>query len=194
VFTHDAVFLSALLTELERRQLSPEVLSMESTEGAPGHNYRGLPWNNQSVGEKLAVLDGDQRRLADRWNGQPGDALCRDMADTYSRVRGTLERLIRDHVFGKAIRPFDDRVQIERVAAVAGFSMDEFDQINGIYLRCNAATDAHDSSGEGGREVPHPDDLMRDIATMRALVEQASTRAREVRRAREAAEAANRRD
>jgi hypothetical protein len=145
-------------------------------------------------GEKLTVLDGDQRRLAEQWNGQPGDALCRDMADTYARVRGTLERLIRDHVFGKAVRLFDDRVQIEHVAAVAGFSMGEFDQINAIYMRCNAATDAHDSSGEGGREVPHPDELLRDIAAMRALVEQAKARDREVRRTREAAEAANRRD
>ena len=194
VFTHDAVFLSALLTELERLHLRPEVLSMESAEGAPGHNYRGLPWNNQSVAEKLANLEGDQRRLADQWNHPPSDALCRDMADTYGRVRGTLERLVREHVLGKAIRPFDERVQIERLAAVAGFSMEEFDQINAIYLRCNAATDAHDSSGEGGREVPHPNDLLGDIATMRGLVEQASTRAREVRRAREAAEAATRRD
>lgn len=194
VFTHDAVFLSALLTELERLQQLPEVLSMETSQGAPGQTVRGLPWNNQSVGDKLDKLDADQRRLADQWSAQPTDALCRDMADTYSRVRGTLERLIRENIFGKAIRPFDDRVQIERVAVVAGFSAQEFHQINEIYLRCNASTDAHDSTGEGGREVPHPDDLQTDIANMRSLLGQAAERSRLVSRARKAVEGANQRD
>lgn len=194
VFTHDAVFLSALLTELERLELRPEVLSMETSQGSPGQAVRGLPWNNQSVGEKLDKLDADHRRLAEQWAAPPSDALCREMADTYSRVRGTLERLIRENIFGKAIRPFDDRVQIERVAVVAGFSTPEFTQINEIYLRCNAATDAHDSTAEGGKEIPHPDDLQADIATMRGLVAQAAERARVVRRASEAAAAVNRRD
>lgn len=194
VFTHDAVFLAALLAELERLRMEPEVLSMESTEGAPGHNYRGLPWNNQSVGEKLNNLDADHRRLVEQWNDPPSDALCREVAGIYGRVRGTLERLVREHVLGKAVRPFDERVQIERVAAVAGFSMEEFDQINAIYLRCNAATDAHDSWGEGGRDVPNPDDLAADIASMRDLIRKARARASEVDRIRTAVAATTARE
>lgn len=176
VLTHDAVFLAALLSECERLTLAPGVMTMGWKDNAPGQVQKGLPWMNKSVEEKLVGLDEDHRKISAEWGDEPSEASSREMANIYARVRGTLERVVREGVLNKTVRPFDDRVQIERAAAIAGFCQDEFDQINQVYLRCNATTDAHDSSAEGAKELPQPSELAEDIATMRGILVSAAQR------------------
>lgn len=178
VLTHDAVFLSDLLSESEQLGLPPNVQTLEWANGAPGAVLDKLPWMNQSVGDRLNGLDADRAALARDWTENPTDEIRKRMAECYARLRGTLERLIRETIFNKAVRPFDDRVQIERLGAVAGFSAGEFDQVWSVYMRCNSAIDAHDSSAEGARPVPTPEDLTADLNTLRDLKRRADERRR----------------
>lgn len=176
VLTHDAVFLSDLLTECELIGVVPDIQTLEWEDGAPGRVSSGLPWMNQSIGERLNRLDAERAALARDWAEVPGDELRTRMAACYGRVRGTLERLIREGIFNKAVRPFDDRVQVERLGPVSGFSLEEFNQVWQVYMRCNPAIDAHDSSAEGSRDIPTPEELAADIGTLRELARNADER------------------
>lgn len=174
--THDPVFLSALLTECERKGVRPVVMTMDWFEDAPGHVTTGLPWMQMSVEQRLRSLKEDYAVITKVWGEHPSEQTKRDMAAVYARLRGTLERLVREVIFNKAIRPFDDRVQIERVGAVAGFSDADVDQLNEVYLHCNPAIDGHDSSAEGVRPMLTPTDLASDIAILDKLMENAKKR------------------
>lgn len=174
--THDPVFLSALLTECERKGVQPLVMTMHWANDAPGRVSSGLPWAQMSVDQRLQSLKESHVAIAKVWGEHPSEEAQRTMAAIYARMRGTLERLVREVIFNKAIRPFDDRVQIERVAAVAGFTDDDVDQINEVYLHCNPTIDGHDSSGEGARPMLTPVDLATDIAIMDKLIDNARKR------------------
>ncbi len=174
--THDSVFLSALLTECERKGVQPLVMTMDWSDDAPGHVTTGLPWMQMSVEQRVQSLKEDHTAIAKVWGEHPSEAAQRTMAAIYARIRGTLERLVREVIFNKAIRPFDDRVQVERVAAVAGFSEADVDQLNEVYLHCNPIIDGHDSSGEGTRPMLTPADLASDITIMGELMENAKKR------------------
>lgn len=176
VLTHDPVFLSALLTECEQKGAQPLVMTMDWSEDAPGHVSSGLPWMQMSVEQRMQSLKADQATISKVWGEHPSEEAQRTMAAIYARMRGTLERVVREVIFNKAIRPFDDRVQIERVAAVAGFAEADVDQLNEVYLHCNPTIDGHDSSGEGVRPMLTPADLATDIATMDKLIENAKER------------------
>jgi energy-coupling factor transporter ATP-binding protein EcfA2 len=194
VLTHDAVFLNALLTRCERERITPVVQTIGWNDGAPGHVENGLPWMNMSLGERIAVLKAEQVRMATTWGDHPSEDAKREMAEVYARTRGTMERVVRESILNKAVRPFDDRVQIERVAALPGFSEKEFDALNAVYLRCNYGIDAHDSSGEGMKEVPTPDELAADIATLELLISNASARASKQRKSAAIVEKGTRRE
>lgn len=174
--THDPVFLSALLTECERKGVQPLVMTMDWSDDAPGHVSSGLPWMQMSVEQRVQSLKEDHAAITKVWSEHPSEEAKRTMAAIYARLRGTLERLVREVIFNKAIRPFDDRVQIERVAAVAGFSEADVDQLDEVYLHCNPTIDGHDSSGEGMRAMLTPADLATDITAIDTLMENARKR------------------
>jgi energy-coupling factor transporter ATP-binding protein EcfA2 len=165
-----------VLTECERKGVQPLVMTMDWFDDAPGHVSSGLPWMQMSVEQRVQSLKEDHAAIAKVWGEHPSEEAQRTMAAIYARMRGTLERLVREVIFNKAIRPFDDRVQIERVAAVAGFSEADVDQLNEVYLRCNPTIDGHDSSGEGVRPMLTPTDLATDITTIDKLIENAKKR------------------
>lgn len=177
VLTHDAAFLVALLQEAD----APAVRALEWKDNSPGYVSETLPWMQKSVGDRISSLQADRKRLEENWGDEPSEATRRDMAAVYARVRGTVERLIREEILNKAVKPFEDRVHVERVAAIAGFSQEEWVALNGVYLRCNPALDGHDSNAEGARDVPNPAVLAADISILNDLKTRAQARRKAVK-------------
>jgi energy-coupling factor transporter ATP-binding protein EcfA2 len=169
VFTHDLVFLNDLGRAVKDRvMLTPR--SIEWGQNGPGLSRKELPWEGKSVEDRLEKLEKRQRDVARTCTGIPNEDQTREILDIYSRLRGTIERIIEDKVLETAITRFDNEVRVGKLRALVGFSQNEFDRIAALHRRCCGLTPAHDSATARQLPTPSPTDLAKDLQDARDLL------------------------
>jgi hypothetical protein len=167
VFTHEVMFLNDLLDNADGASMTPHVLTVEWSNGAPGRHMDGLPWDNKKPTACLDVLDKDQNAIAALWNPQPNEANVASIRNAYSRLRSTVERIVEFELFGGVLQRFRSYVKTGNVKFLAGITKHECDEISRLLQKCHDLTDAHAPSSA---PVPKPDDLKKDLADARQLI------------------------
>lgn len=183
IFTHDAVFLTELAMAL--RQIdSLATYKTISWDTAPGLVTEGLTWQLMDARERLTDLESRARALANSEDGYPTDELERKIASTYSALRGTVERAIREVFLNNTVQPFSDVVSVEAFGAVIGHPEEEWAQLQELYDRACEATEAHDTPSQRQLPPPTKDELLNDIALVSELIQRAITRRKAYQRER----------
>jgi energy-coupling factor transporter ATP-binding protein EcfA2 len=176
VFTHDAMFLAVLRHAAKAINCPIMAKSLEWDEGGPGAVLEGLPWDHMSVPQRIAELDQTRAALDKDWGDYPNERSKSRMAEAYSSIRGTLERLIRDEVLKGIFQPYSERVGVEELEAVVDFPRSDWDMLLQVYVRSCGALRGHDSSSEGQLELPDPTQLKADLAALTKLCVHAKSR------------------
>ncbi|MDP3654293.1 MAG: AAA family ATPase [Rhodoferax sp.] len=167
VFTHDVIFLNELLAFSEQTLMTPSVLTLEWSDGAPGKYVHGLPWDSRKPSECLAELKKDQKTISAKWNPQPNAINIEAMRHAYSRLRSTIERLVELELLAGIVRRFESQVIAGRVKNLIGVTQAECDEVTRLLQKCHDITDAHAPSMAA---IPDPAELLQDITDAEQLI------------------------
>lgn len=170
VFTHDLVFLNELGRAAKYNHVMLTPRSIEWGKGGPGFCREEVPWEGKSVKDRLDTLEKRQREVERNCLGLPNEDQVWEMREIYSRLRGTIERIIEYKVLDTAITRFDNEVRVGKLSALVGFSQDEFDRIATLHGRCCELTSAHDSADARQLPTPNPTDLKKDLQDTQELL------------------------
>lgn len=176
VLTHETVFLCELLDAIDQRKVDAHVSHLEWLNNRPGHVLEGLPWEHMDYKERLSKLDEEQKRLKTIWSAYPNPEDRTRMQRQYSLLRATIERIVQDVVFNGVLHRYRDRISIDRLNDVVGFTQSEFREIKRLYKVCCEAIDSHDSSSIKNSPVPSAEQLDIDIKAVRGLVKEVKDR------------------
>ncbi len=171
IFTHDTVFLAELLGAAEGCTPPAEVAYLEWAESHPGHVTAGLPWEHQSVNDRLDKLEKKQKCLAKNWPPYPNESERREIQEVYSLLRATIERAIEEVVFNRVINRYTDWIKCGRLAGVVGFSKSECETIEKLHKTCCDVTEAHDHASTKVATVPTPTELSDHINGLRSVID-----------------------
>lgn len=186
VLTHDAVFLSEVNFAVKRSE-QPVVYQTVGWNGQrPGYVAIGLTWETMDVAARIADLEQSATPLRQHNGDYMDEPTKEQVKTTYTKLRGTIERAVRDVFLNNTIRPFSDEVSVDSFGAVIGHPQEEWDQVTEIYARCCEVTDAHDTNADHQLPIPEPATLVQDIANFKDLLDKAKQRRRAYQNARSA--------
>lgn len=146
VFTHDMMFLQNLIDVINPSEGQSRCLFLERVGNRPGYVNCGLPWDYKGYKSRIDRLEKRQRMLLRNYSPYPGEDEKEAIRHCYSRLRATIELVVREVVFNRAIQRYGSRVQIRPLNKVIGFSIEEYTAIQELYDRCSNAADAHDTA------------------------------------------------
>ena len=173
IFTHDAVFLGELGRAMNKADHSAYYLTIGWEGKHPGHVQEGMTWETADWKTRLDELAGVAKEILAESGDYLSGALKDRTKDCYTKLRGTIERAVREVYMNETILPFSDEVSVNSFGAVFFQSQEEWDQLLEIYERCCEATDAHDTNGEHQLPIPEPEQLINDIDSTNVLAQQA---------------------
>ena len=130
--------------------------------------YLGSIRNTQNALDKHEKT---QRTLAKNWPAYPNEEERARMRHEYDLLRATIERAIQDVVFNGVVQRYRDWIRVDRLADVAGFTGAESKEIARLHKACSDVVDAHDPSSAKNAPVPDADQLGKDIAALKAVIE-----------------------
>lgn len=179
VFTHDTVFLGELTDQVQLQNVDHVVQYLEWKNNSPGFVSSGLPWEHQSVKERLDLHEKAQRELAQRWPVYPNETQRGEVRDQYGLLRATIERAIQDVVFNGVVKRYRDWTRVDKLDDVVGFTQAEYGEIARLHKSCCEVVPAHDPPSAKNAAVPDPTQLGKDIADLRAVIQAIKTRRKE---------------
>jgi hypothetical protein len=91
-----------------------------------------------------------------------------------------LERVIQDVVFNGVIQRYRDWIRVDNLKGAVGFTELEFQEIDRLHKIACGVTEAHDRSSAKNSPVPGPDQLAKDIASLKTLIEDIKKRRKTV--------------
>lgn len=85
----------------------------------------------------------------------------------YQECSSQIERIIQDVVFNGVLHRYRDRISIDRLDGVVGFTGFEFREIERLHKACCEVIDSHDASSVKNESVPTAKQLGQDIEDVR---------------------------
>lgn len=177
VFTHDVVFLEQLRSECMRATIEPAISSLDRLGVSAGIVTPGLPWAHKSFGERIDALEKAQKGFENLpWPAEPSEDLSNQITRQYSFLRATIERVVQDHFLNGTVQRFKDYIDVKRLSKVVGLQQTEVDELFRLNQRCHDVIEAHDPASAKDQPPPTPEELKKDIADLRALVDTVNAR------------------
>jgi energy-coupling factor transporter ATP-binding protein EcfA2 len=179
VFTHDAIFVTALHRACGALEHEPAYRRIE-WDTRPGSVSNTLGWQEMPVASRLNALEAQLAEMKKTWEEYPSEASKTKMANAYSDLRGTIERLIREIYLRNALEAYGDEVNVrEFYIAAGGVEPAELDVVMAIYDRACGAMTGHDTPIDHQIPLPTPEVLNADLEALRAAIKATKIRAQE---------------
>lgn len=177
VFTHDTVFLGELRNQAGRMSVTSRFYHLEwTTAEFAGYCNEGLPWHHQGFNDRIDALERLQRELKKDWIPNPNSALSDRMRTAYSHLRATIERAVEQVFLNGVVRRFENYIPVKELKDVVGLTTAEFDEVYRLFLDASNVVNGHDAASGNNVPVPDPGQFAKDIAALRAVVDQYKAR------------------
>lgn len=178
IFTHDGAFLSDLQWAAAHSETPLTLRTIEWSEKYPGHTRPGLPWQAKSVDDQLAKIRQGAHAHAKSQNSTPNEDDEELIKSAYNKFRGAIELAVREVILQGTVQPFNDETKMDRLAGVAGFSIEDWDVITQLHDKCSRIIDGHHTPRERNATMPTPADLLRDITQLDDVLNSSKERAK----------------
>ncbi|MDC6379876.1 AAA family ATPase [Pseudomonas graminis] len=175
VLTHDAVFLTEL-HNAQRDDVSPNSYKSVCWDNAPGKVIDGLTWETMTSKMRLEEITKLAKAIREDASPYLNDGSTQQIANAYGKLRGTIERAVREEFMNNTIQPFSNVVSVEAFGAVIGHPQKEWDELISIYDRACEAIEAHDTPAQHQLPIPTPDQLLSDVEKTINLIGEAAKR------------------
>ena len=165
VLTHDIVFLFLL------RKYQSE-LGVRMTEASVHRGYRGNhgqveegpPWDAMPVKSRIKRLRGQLNIARAVLKDEGRLPYERHAGEIYKRLRMCWERAVEEVLLNQAVVRFGDSVQTRRLTKLTDICTEDIEIVTREMSRCSDFE--HDESGAVRTELPEPDVIEGDIATL----------------------------
>jgi hypothetical protein len=180
VFTHELVFLSALLHEAESRGVGHSALTVSrGGDALAGHVDTTLPWNGMSVQRRIGAIN-DEWQRAEKVFRTMGQTAYEPLATgMYAKLRKTWERAVEEVLFNQVVLRFRDGVETKRLKA--DITQEDVDAIEAGMTKCSKWEGGHDQALAVNEHLPPPDEVKADISVLEGWVAAVETRRRKRR-------------
>ncbi|EJM56221.1 AAA family ATPase [Pseudomonas sp. GM48] len=183
VLTHDAVFLTELNTAQRKAGVEASYKSVR-WDNAPGQIVEGLTWETMNCKMRLEDIAKVAQEIQATIGTYMNDDSAQVVTRAYGKLRGTIERAVREEFMNNTVQPFSDVVSVESFGAVIGHTQAEWETLIDIYDRSCEAIEAHDTPAERQLPIPPPEQLLRDVQVAVELIGDAAKRRKVYERAR----------
>lgn len=164
IFTHDLVFLSALVEHAQYNQLELQVHWIEQLNGVPGHiwinNSPSLEKDYKSVKHAQNYLD-----MAKKASPELRDI---NLKNGFAALRTSYEALIVFELFAGVVQRFTERVSVDSLDSVY-FTNDIKEEILHHFRQCCRYMEGHSHSDKYSYKKPTIDDLQTEINEFNSL-------------------------
>lgn len=171
VFTHEMVFLAALIQEAERQNVAyaPHTISRGSDLMA-GHVEHGLPWTGLPTGKRIAALKQEWQR-ADRIHRDQGSKGYDPIATRmYADLRRTWERAVEEVLLNEVVLRFRQSIETQRLKRIGDITPDDLKTVDAGMTKCSKWEGGHDQALAVNEPLPPPAELQADIALLERWV------------------------
>lgn len=184
VFTHDPVFIQALLDAAKYNETIVNAGRLEWSGDSPGWYTPELPWGLTTIDARIDSLEKKLKRLVKTRSPQLNEDSAEQIRSIYSYLRATIERIIELKVFGGALLRFRAYINVKNLENVVGFSQRECDEVARLFKKCSDVTEAHDASSVQHAALPDDREIEQDIRDTKALVAMIETRQKQSKQTR----------
>ncbi|MFO1077967.1 MAG: AAA family ATPase [Planctomycetota bacterium] len=171
VFTHEMVFLAALLQEAERQKVpySPHTISRGSDLMA-GHVEHGLPWTGLPTGKRISALKQEWQR-AEKIHREQGPKAYDPVATRmYADLRRTWERAVEEVLLNEVVLRFRQGIETNRLKKLGDITADDLKAVEAGMTKCSKWEGGHDQALAVNEPLPAPAELKTDIEQLEGWV------------------------
>lgn len=176
VLTHDAVFLTTLLGEIDKQQTTAKVQTVQWHGGSPGALLDGLAWENKPYGDQMKELKVTVAHMKATYNPYPNNDEKKAMRDAYAHMRGMIERAFREVVLNDTVHPFSDEVRVIQAGAIVGFEIEDWRALVSMHGKASEVIVGHDSPSTGQYEMPGPVHFEKDLGDIEEVMKKCEAR------------------
>ena len=179
VFTHNILFHYMLSSAAHRAGVALHSEWMRSA----GNDQFGLidksqkPKHMKKVLERLSDIDQDSEALAQVGYDHTNQDFHPCITDLYTKMRETWERVVEEILFNNAVQRFRPEVMTQRLEQACFDSSTDYPTIFEGMKRCSRYS-GHDQAPDITPNLPELDEIRQDIAGLKAFVEGANKRRR----------------
>ncbi len=173
VFTHDLIFVNDLL-DLTK---TDNCVTLGRSPKGVGAVTPGLPWKGKGVKHRIDGLEKDARAAKLLYEADDEDGYNNSVVTLYDKLRATWERAVEEVVFFGVVQRHRDYIDTSNIRKATVLNDADCDQLRAAYKTCSEIVKGHDPSRGRNAAPPVPDQLLRNIAELRAWVD--SLRARQ---------------
>lgn len=170
VFTHELVFLAALLHEAEDSGVPAETRTLTRDRQHAGHVSTGLPWHGVPTKKRIGELRNrwTQADKVFRTIGQ--DAYDPLATSIYADLRRTWERAIEEVLLNQVVLRFRPGIETNRLKKVGDITQADLDAVEKGMTKSSKWEGGHDQALAMNERPPAPTDLKQDIDDLETWV------------------------
>lgn len=176
VFTHELVFLHALLQEAERVGVPTEPRTLSRDRDYAGRVADGLPFNGLSTKKRIGVLRDRWVRAEKAFRTLGQDEYDPQATRLYADLRRTWERAIEEVLLNQVVLRFRPGVETQRLKKIGDIRQADLDAIDQGMTKCSKWEGGHDQPLATNEHPPAPGELEQDIDQLEAWVSAVETR------------------
>jgi hypothetical protein len=171
VFTHEMVFLAALLQEAERQGIScvPQTIRRGSDSFA-GHVEDGLPWTGMSTQKRIGALKNEAQRLEKLLKERGQKDYEAGATRLYADLRRTWERAIEEVLLNEVVLRFRQGIETNRLKKIADICADDLAKVEAGMTKSSKWEGGHDQALAVNEPLPSPGELKADIEQLEQWV------------------------
>ena len=163
VFTHDVVFVLALLEEASMCGAEVTHQCLRRDRHAAGLSSSQLPWVAMNVRDRIGHMKDLWQAAEKRYRDGAQMKYERDAAYIYGLLRESWERGVEEVLLGGAVERYRNSVHTLRVSALVDISEDDCNKLKEGMTKCSRWLTGHDQSGADNAPIPEPTELSEDI-------------------------------
>jgi len=171
VFTHEMVFLAALLQEAERQAVaySAQTISRGS-DAFSGHVEQGLPWTGLPTQKRINALKQECQR-AEKLCREQGQKVYEPVATRlYADLRRTWERAVEEVLLNEVVLRFRQGIETNRLKKIGDITADDLKTVEAGMTKCSKWEGGHDQALAANEPLPSPAEVAKDIELLETWV------------------------
>jgi len=171
IFTHDIVFTTAVMYAAKTANIPLTPRCIQLFGDKPGSTVDEIPWKASGVDQKIDSLEKKVAHLRKNRQSITTDVYDREVFSFYSDMRTTCEKIVEEVLFANIVKRYDSHIPINReIMRVTVLETDDCESLLSAYKKCCDLTNAHDNIGPRNAPAPNPDEITRDVNTLKNLV------------------------
>jgi energy-coupling factor transporter ATP-binding protein EcfA2 len=172
VFTHELVFLHALLTEAEKQGVphATQTVRRSRKDMLAGHVEEDLPWDGLSTKRRIGVLRTLWQAAEKVHRTQEEAEYSRHVAYLYGRLRQTWERALEEVLLGDVVQRFRQSIETQRLKNLDDITKEDLKAVEDGMGKSSEWEGGHDHALAINKPLPEPAEIKMDIDALEMWV------------------------